>query len=172
VPRIAGALLFCLPMAPYRDKRFVAEHRGGPLNMDQHRQLILWSCECVEHVLPLASARVNEHVQQALCVAREWAKGNTTVGEARKASVAMLALARELTDPGEIAVVRAAGHAVATAHMADHSLGGALYALKATKHAGLLIGIERKWQNAQLPPEIEELVISSREKKEKAMGLL
>jgi hypothetical protein len=159
-------------MAPYRDKRYVAEHHGGPLKKEQHHQLILWSCECVEHVLPLASVKVNEHVQNALRVAREWAKGNATVGEARKASVQMIALARELTDPGEIAVVRAMGHAVATAHMADHSLGGALYALKAIKHAGLLIEIERRWQNAQLPAEIEELVISSREKKEKAMGLL
>lgn len=131
-----------------------------------------WSCQCVEHVLPLASPRVNEHVQKALQMAKEWSSGDATVGQAGKASVEMLALARELTDPGQIAIVRAAGHAVATAHMADHSLGGALYALKAVKHAGLLIEIERKWQNAQLPPEIEELVLSTREKKEKAMGLL
>ena len=36
-------------------------------------------------------------------------------------------------DYAEIAVARAIGHTVATAHMADHSLGAALYALKAVK---------------------------------------
>lgn len=159
-------------MGPYRDKRFVAEHRGGALLKDHHRQLILWSCVCVEHVFPLLAGKVNERMLNALAVARSWAKGNVTVGEARKASVDMLALARELTVPSEVAIVRAAGHAVATAHMAGHSLGGALYALKAIKHSGLSIIAERKWQNEQLPPEIEELILSSREKKEKAMGLL
>lgn len=159
-------------MPPYRDKRYVAEHRGGPLKMEQHRQLILWSCLCVEHVLLLTSERVKEPVQKVLGLAKEWAKGNASVGEARKASVEMIALARELTDPGEIAIVRAAGHAVATAHMADHCLGGAIYALKAVKHAGLLVEIERRWQNEQLPAEISELVLTSRDKKEKPMGLL
>jgi hypothetical protein len=159
-------------MGPYRDKRFIAEHRGGPLLKDHHRMLILWSCLCVEHVFPLLAGKVNERILNALIIARSWAKGNVTVGEARKASVDMLSLARELTVPSEVAIVRAAGHAVATAHMADHSLGGALYALKAIKHSGLSIIAERKWQNEQLPPEIEELILSSREKKEKAMGLL
>jgi hypothetical protein len=159
-------------MSPYRDKRYIAAHRGGPLPKEQHRQLILWSCACVEHVFILLAGEVNERLQNALRVARAWANGTATVGDARKASVDMLALARELTDPGVIAIVRAAGHAVATANMADHALGGALYALKAIKQAGLSIEAERKWQNEQLPPEIEELVLSSREKKEKAMGLI
>lgn len=159
-------------MGPYRDKRFIAGHRGGPLKKDHHRELILWSCLCVEHVFALQAGQVNERILKALFIARAWAAGNVTVGEARKASADMLALARELTDPGEIAIVRAAGHAVATAHMADHSLGGALYALKAVKHSGNSVEAERKWQNEQLVPAIEELILSSREKKEKAMGLL
>jgi hypothetical protein len=159
-------------MGPYRDKRFIAEHRGGPLKKDHHRLLILWSCICVEHVFPLLAGKVNERILNALAVARSWANGNVTVGEARKAAADMLSLAREVTDPGVIAIVRAAGHAVATAHMADHSLGGALYALKAVKISGLSVIAERKWQNEQLSPEIEELILSSREKKEKAMGLL
>jgi hypothetical protein len=159
-------------MGNLRDKRYLAEHRGGPLKIEQHRQLVVWSCDCVEHVLPLFQGKVDERIMNILGVAREWAKGNISVGETRKASVEMISLARELTDPGEIAVVRAAGHALATPHMADHSLGGALYALKAVKHIGQSIEAERRWQNEQLPAEIAELVISSRDKKEKAMGLL
>jgi len=50
--------------------------------------------------------------------------------------------------------------------MADHSLGAALYALKAVKCAGKPVEAERKWQNEQLPPEILELVRSARNNKE------
>jgi hypothetical protein len=47
--------------------------------------------------------------------------------------------------------------------MADHSLGGALYALKALKIAGESIETERKWQDEQLPSEIRELVLTTRQ---------
>lgn len=142
-----------------RDRRFVAEHRGGPLKMQQHRQLILWSCTCVEHVLTLYGLPVNERVLYALRVCRAWFDGQTSVGDARKASVDMLALARELTDPVQIALVRATGHAVATAHMADHSMGGALYALKAVNCAGKSMDDEQNWQKEQLPLEVRDFVL-------------
>jgi len=35
-----------------RDKRFIAEHRDGPLKKEQHRLLIKWACDCAENVLP------------------------------------------------------------------------------------------------------------------------
>ena len=62
-------------------------------------------------------------------------------------------------------MARSVGHAVATAHMADHSLGAAWYALKAVKYAGKSIDKEKKWQNDQLPSEIMELVLSARKNK-------
>ena len=62
-------------------------------------------------------------------------------------------------------MARAVGHAVATAHMADHSLGAVWYALKAVKYAGKSIDMERKWQDEQLPLEIEVLVLSARSNK-------
>ena len=101
-------------------------------------------------------------------IARQWADGNTTVGEAMKASVGAHAVAREFTNPTSIAVARAVGQAVAIAHMADHSLGAAIYALKAIKNAGKSIETERKWQNEQLPSEIMEIVLTARTNKEKA----
>jgi N-methylhydantoinase B/oxoprolinase/acetone carboxylase alpha subunit len=71
-------------------------------------------------------------------------------------------VANENSDPVLVAVARSVGHAVATAHMADHSPGSADYALKAVKSAGLSIEAERQWQDEQLPEEIRELVLSSR----------
>jgi hypothetical protein len=151
-----------------RDNRFIAEHRGGLLTKKHHRQLMIWACVCTEHVLPILGGTLDERLKNALFIAREWANGNTTVGEAMKASVGAHAVARELTNPISIAVARAVGQAVATAHMADHSLGAAIYALKAIKSAGKSIEVERKWQNEQLPSEIKKIVLTGRNIKEKA----
>ena len=154
-----------------RDKRFIAEHRGGLLNKDQHRLLMIWACLCAEHVLPLFSETLDERLTNALLIAKEWANGNTNVGEAMKASVDAHAVARKSNNPTSIAVARSVGQAVATAHMADHSLGAAIYALKAIRNAGKSIDAERIWQNEQLPSEIREIVLTSRTSKEKALKL-
>ncbi|MCK9518073.1 MAG: hypothetical protein PHN44_10025 [Candidatus Marinimicrobia bacterium] len=155
-----------------RDKRFVAEHRGGPLKKEQHRQLMQWACVCARHILPLYGDKTDPLLEQALEIARKWQRGKATVGEARQAAFAAIAVARASINPVSVAVARAVGHAVATAHMADHALGPALYALKARQLAGQSIEAERNWQNAQLPTEIRELVMSARLAKEKAFKLL
>jgi hypothetical protein len=149
-----------------RDKRFITEHRGGLLKKEQHQQLIKWACDCSEHVLLLSGETLDERLKNALLISKKWANGNATVGDAMKASVASHAVARESSNPTSIAVARSIGQAVATAHMADHSLGAAVYALKAVKNAGKSIDAERKWQNKQLPSEIMKLVLTTRSKKE------
>jgi hypothetical protein len=151
-----------------RDKTFIAEHRGGLLKKEQHIQLIKWACKCSEHVLHLFGETLDERMKKALVIAKEWADGNATVGDAMKASVGAHAVARESANPTSTVVARSVGHAVATAHMADHSLGAALYALKAVKNADNSIDTERKWQNAQLPSEIKDLVQTAMIMKEKA----
>jgi hypothetical protein len=145
-----------------RDKRFIAEHRGGPLKKEQHYQLITWACDCAENVLPLFGEIPDERLKNALLIAKEWAKGDASVGDARKASVAAHAVARESSNPTAIAVARSVGHAVATAHMADHALGAAWYALKAVKHADTSPDAERRWQDDQLQPEIKDLILTAR----------
>ena len=149
-----------------RDRRFIAEHRGGLLKKDHHRQLIKWACKCSEHVLPLCGETVDERLINALLIAKEWSTGYAKVGDAMKASVGSHAAARESASPISIAVARSVGQAVATAHMADHSLGAAIYALKAVKLANKSIDAERKWQNEQLPSEIRELVLTARTEKD------
>jgi hypothetical protein len=150
-----------------RDNRFIAEHRRGSLKIEQHRQLMIWACACAEHVIPLLCETPDQRLLKALYVAREWIKGNASVKEAMKASLDAHAAARESSGSVPIAVARAIGQAVATAHMADHSIGSALYALRAVNNADGSKDQERKWQNDQLPAEIWELVISARTKKEK-----
>ncbi len=154
-----------------RDNRFVAVHRGGPLTKDHHHQLIRWARECSEHVLSLIDENIDKRLINALYVAKEWEKEKVTVGEARKASLGAIAVANEYSNPIIIAVARSIGHAVATAHMADHSLGAGLYALKAVKNAGKSVDAERKWQNEQLPSEIMELALNVMSKKERGLKI-
>ena len=144
------------------DRRFVVEHRGGPLRKEQHYQLIEWACDCARHVLHLYGRRIDRRLIEALTVADAWRRGEASVGEARKASIRAIAVARESTDKAAVAVARAVGHAVATAHMADHSLGSAWYALKAVRAADGSVEEERKWQDRQLPQAIRGLVLTAR----------
>jgi len=145
-----------------RDKRFIAEHRGGPLTKEQHYLLMQWACDCAEHVLPLFGETIDDRLTHAVTVAKKWTQGSASVGDARNASAAAHRVARESPNPIAMVVARSVGQAVATAHMADHSLGAVWYALKAVKHAGKSVDAERKWQDDQLPLEIKELVLSAR----------
>jgi len=115
--------------------------------------------------LYLFGEKIDLRLENALTVVKAWKQGTTSVGDARKASVAAIAVANESTNLTAISVARSVGHAVATAHMADHSLVAAWYALKAVKIAGKSIDNERTWQDEQLPFEIKELVLSAREVK-------
>lgn len=140
---------------------FIAEHRGGPLTKENHRKLIRWARQCSEHALLLINEDIDGRLITALNVAREWERGRATTGAAIKASLNAHAVARETKDPILKAVARSVGQTVATAHMADHSLGGAFYALKAVKSANKDLDKERAWQLkklSKLPPQIIEIV--------------
>jgi hypothetical protein len=154
-----------------RDKRFIAEQRGGLLNTDQHRQLMIWACKCADHVLKLLGEKTDERLKNALLIAKQWEYRKVKVGETRKASLEAISVAKGSSDPTLVEVARSVGHAVATAHMADHSVIAALYALKAVKSTGGSTCSERKWQNDQLPSEIAELVLTARFGKEKNLKI-
>lgn len=144
-----------------RDQRFVANHRGGPLARDKHVLMAAWAADCAEHVLPLfENASPDRRPRTAVNVARAWARGEVSVGEARQAATAAHAAAREATNESAIAAARAAGHAVATAHMADHCLGIFYYTLKALQSANISPESEVEWQIARLPADIRPLVLS------------
>ena len=145
-----------------RDKRIVAEHRGGLLKKEQHYQLMQWAIKCSKHVLPLFGKKTDDRLLYALRVGEDWRQGKATVGQAQKASVDAHTAARDQTDAVAVAVARSVGQAVATAHMADHSLGAALYALKAVEASGGSVDAERCWQDAQVPEDVKELVFMLR----------
>jgi len=145
-----------------RNRKFVAEHRGGELTLDHQRELMHWAIACAEHVLPLVQEEaIDNRLIYALYVAKEWEKGNVKTGLAMKAARDVHALARNLTNPILKYIARSIGQAVSTAHMADHSMGAALYALKAVKEVNKSIDDEKAWQDEKiknLPNEIITLV--------------
>lgn len=137
-----------------------------------HRRLALWAAACAEHVLPLFElARPSDgRPQRAIKQARAWARGEITMTQAREAAVAAHAAARETAGVAKEAA-RAAGHAVAVAHMADHVLGTAAYALRAVRAAApedkrAAAGRrECRWQRARLPAPIRALVLDDQKRR-------
>ena len=109
-----------------------------------HRLLALWAADCAEHVLQLFAEECPEDQRPRLAIeaARAWARGETTVQEAREAAFAAHAAAREARGFVARAAARAAGHAAATAHVADHARHAAEYAAKAARDGCA----EREWQ--------------------------
>ena len=152
-----------------RDKRYKAAHRGGPLSAEQHQLLAEWAAGCAEHVayLFIEQQPEDDRPLKAVETAKAWCRGEVTVGEARAAALKAHAAARETGQAAAQYAARAAGHAVATAHMADHALEAATYAVKAVGAAtdeqteSAAIGQERAWQKEYLPEKIRELVIST-----------
>lgn len=119
-------------MREMRDRRWVAEHRGGEMLMQQHRLLMRWACDVAENLIEeLAREMRDDRPPQAIALGRQWADGSVKTGVAMKAAVAAHAAAREAALPEWMFVARAAGHAAATAHAADHSMGAMIYAIKA-----------------------------------------
>jgi Imm-5 like putative immunity protein len=139
----------------------------------EHRLLASWGADCADHVISLFSDPHPDDDRPRLAIeaARAWSRGQITVGEARAAAVRAHAAARDTSEDAARSVARACGHAVATAHMADHSLGAAFYAVRAVRLASLsqdaesAADREHQWQRERLPAAVREIVVSAQEQK-------
>jgi hypothetical protein len=149
-----------------RDPRLVTVRRGGTLTDADHRLLALWAAACAEHVLPLFEAVRPDDTRprDAIEAARAWTRGELAMMQARAAGGHAMGAARDLRGAARHAAY-AAGQAACVAHVAAHDLGAAAYAIKAaragrsgdqSRAAGVA---ECRWQRAQLPAAIRELVL-------------
>jgi len=163
--RCHGRLLAMI-LPKIRDRRFITVRRGGSLRDDDHRLLAIWAADCAERVLHHFE-RVrpeDDRPRRAIELGRAWARGEVTMTDARTAAGHANGAARNLTGAARYAAY-AAGQAAAVAHVAAHELGAAAYAIRAvqaaatedrSQQAGRL---ECRWQRAQLPDEIRDLVL-------------
>ena len=148
-----------------RDPRLVTVRRGGTLQDADHHRLALWAADCAEHVLHFFErARPgDDRPRRAIGLARAWARGEITMTQARTAAFANAA-AREVSGAAKLAAL-AAAQAVAVSHVPAHELGAAAYAIRAARAAAPEGKQERagrlecRWQRAQLPGEIRDLVL-------------
>jgi hypothetical protein len=149
-----------------RDPRFITVRRGGSLRDDDHRLLAIWAAACAEHVLHHFESvqPLDLRPRRAIEQVRAWARGEITMTQSRAAGGHAMGAARELSGAARHAAY-AAGQAAVVAHVAAHELGAAAYAIKAERAAAApdrrdAAGrSECRWQRAQLPNEIRELVL-------------
>ncbi len=133
-----------------RDKRFVAEHRGGLLAIGDHRNLMKWALVMTEHLQTYLPQPIDSLLNDALIVGKLWSEGLVGTGEAIKQSRAVHKYAQTVEDPVCKAFCRAVGQAVATAHMADHCLGPVYYGRKLMNLLALDSEQEFAWQTEKL----------------------
>ena len=125
-----------------------------------HKTLAVWAIDCAERVLPYFEASYPEdpRPRQAIDVLQAWIDtGVFKMAVIRKASLAAHAAARDVGEDNPArSAARAAGQAVATAHVRTHAMGPALYALQAIHRAAsaadaeAAVARERAWQTQRL----------------------
>lgn len=136
------------------------------LNRPEQQLLALWAADCAARVLPYFEAVCPEDSRPRAAVegARAWARGEWTYKDVRKAALAAHAAARAVSvlpgAAGAVPAARAAGHAVATGHVARHAFGAPWYALKTIRAvAGETAALaEEEWQWGHLPEQLRALV--------------
>ena len=114
--------------------------------------------------------------REAIRILLEWVNtGKFSMPIIRGASLAAHAAAREVKEEDNAAcfAARAAGQAVATAHVPTHALGPVLYAYKAiaaTNPPDIKASItqEHDWQFQRLPENLREWVFSGMKQKQRA----
>jgi cob(I)alamin adenosyltransferase len=112
-----------------------------------------WAADCAERVLPFFEKAYpgDDRPRSAIETGRTWVRtGVFRMAEIRGASLAAHAAARD-AEEGSAAqyAARAAGQAVATAHVPQHAYGGAYYALKAVAAAdpaNAVVNVAREWE--------------------------
>ncbi|MBA7479526.1 hypothetical protein ES707_14960 [subsurface metagenome] len=127
-----------------------------------------WAADCAERVLPFFEKAYPEddRPRKAIEACRTWVRtGVFKMDEIRGASLGAHAAAREAKENDAACfAARAAGQAVATAHVSQHAFGGAYYALKAVAaadpaNAGVNVAAEWGWQSGRLPEGLREEIM-------------
>jgi len=119
--------------------------------------LALWAIDCAERVMPYFEETYpqDHRPRHAIETLKTWiATGVFTMAGIRKASLDSHAAARDVgEDSPARSAARAAGQAVATAHVPRHAYGSAIYAQQAIYRASNSMDAverERNWQYQHL----------------------
>lgn len=130
------------------------------MNKTDHTTLAVWALECAKRVLPYFENAYphDQRPRQALATLQDWIDAGVFVmAVIRRASLDSHTAARAVgEDTPARSAARACGQAVATAHVASHAFGAAIYARQARFRAADLakadaaVVAERDWQFSRL----------------------
>jgi hypothetical protein len=152
-----------------RDPRLVTVRRGGTLIDADHHLLALWAADCAEHVLDLFERERPDdpRPRQAVEAVGAWTRGSLPMMQCRALGGHAMGAARPLRGAARFAAY-AAGQAACVAHVAEHDLGAAAYAIKAVAaDAGVAAGrAERERQRDRLPAAVRALVLEDQEQRD------
>src|SRR6478609_8401231 len=155
-----------------RDPRLVTVRRGGTLTDEDHHRLALWAAECADHVLPVfeAARPDDRRPREAIVAARAWTRGELPMMRTCALGGHAMGAARDLRGAPRFAAY-AAGQAAVVAHVAEHDLGAAAYAIKAVVAAARGGNEEQarrdecRWQRDRLPDEVRDLVLEDQSRR-------
>ena len=134
----------------------------------EQKLMAIWAADCAERVLPFFENEfpADTRPRKAIEACRTWVQtGVFKMADIRGASLAAHAAAREAKpNSASCFAARAAGQAVATAHVPQHAFGGAYYALKAIVAADpscaeMSVAEEHAWQVQHIPAELRTEVV-------------
>ncbi len=128
------------------------------VSQTDQKTLAVWAIDCAERILPYFEKPYpdDKRPRQAIDTLQKWIEtGEFKMAEIRKASLSSHAAARDVgEDNAARSAARAAGQAVATAHVPSHSIGAAIYGLqaihRASNDADAAVAKERDWQYQHL----------------------
>jgi hypothetical protein len=129
------------------------------------RSLATCAADCAERVFPYFEKAYpkDDRPCKAIEACRSWVRtGVFKMAIIRGASLGAHAAAREAKEDNTACLAaRAAGQAVATAHVPQHAFGAAYYALKALAkadpvNAEVKVAKERNWQSRRLPRNLRQ----------------
>jgi hypothetical protein len=126
----------------------------GIINKKLYKSLALWAKDCALSVLPYFQKKYPKDIRprNAIKELRKWIRtGRFSMAVIRKASLDSHAAARKAQKGSACFAARAAGQAVATAHVPAHAIGAYYYAVKAVKAAGTK---EKRRKKLKIPPAI------------------
>lgn len=136
------------------------EEMGELVSNTDQQTLAIWALDCAERVMPFFEENYprDQRPRHALETLQTWIEtGVFQMAVIRKASLDAHAAAREVgAESPTRSAARAAGQAVATAHVPRHAYGAAMYAQQAiyratqASDAGAAVAKEREWQYQHL----------------------
>lgn len=153
-------------LSKIKEPGLVTVRRGGTLSVEYHRFLAGWAALCAGHVLWIFEKYCENDDRARIAVSKTnaWAHGEIRTTESKIAAYHANEAGRNAPKPAKYAAY-SAGQAAVVAHVPEHGLGAAAYAIRSImEESDVANRIEKAreewiWQRSNLPAQIRDLVI-------------